>query len=78
MGDLAPAGADPMLPGFQPDQHGSQLGALVDHVNATIGRDAIGLGLAGLKAPPDWQMRRDMLSNRGTTHWSELTIVTAR
>lgn len=66
-----------MLPLFQPDERGGRLGDLIDHINATVGRDAIGLGLAGLKSPPDWQMRRDMLSNRGTTHWAELTTVSA-
>lgn len=77
MSDLAKRGAQPMLPLFQPDEHGSRLGDLIDRVNASLGRDAVGLGLAGLKSPPDWQMRRDMLSNRGTTHWAELAVVHA-
>jgi DNA polymerase V len=75
--DLAQRGAEPMLPLFQPDEHGSRLGDLIDRVNAALGRDAVGLGLAGLKHPPDWQMRRDMLSNRATTHWAELATVHA-
>lgn len=77
LSDLAPAGAQPMFDMFAPDSRGGQLGALVDRVNAKIGRGAVGLGLAGLKTPPDWQMRRDLLSNRGTTHWAELATVTA-
>lgn len=77
LSDLAPADCQPALPGLVPDCRGAQLGALVDKVNAAVGRDAVGLGLAGLQAPPDWQMRRQLLSNRGTTHWSELTQVAA-
>lgn len=77
LSDLAPAGAQPMLAPFDPDPRGGQMGALVDHVNAKVGRGAVGLGWAGMKAPPDWQMRREMLSNRGTTHWAELTTVHA-
>ena len=36
------------------------------------GAGAVGLGLAGFSMPAEWEMRRDMLSNRGTTHWDEL------
>ncbi|WP_091969194.1 DUF4113 domain-containing protein [Propionibacterium cyclohexanicum] len=61
----------------EPDQRGSRLSALIDHVNATVGRDAVALGLAGLESAPNWQMRRDMLPNRGTTRWSELAVVRA-
>lgn len=77
LSDLAPAGAQPTFDMFAPDSRGGELGALVDRVNAKVGRGAVGLGLAGFKTPPDWQMRRDLLSNRGTTHWAELATVTA-
>lgn len=77
LSDLAPAGTQDTLPAFAPDPRGALIGALVDKVNATAGRGAVGLGLAGMKTPPDWQMRRTMLSNRATTHWSELTTVRA-
>lgn len=77
LSEIAPAGAQPMLAPFEPDQRGGQLGALVDRVNAAVGRDAVGLGLAGMATPPDWQMRREMLSCRGTTHWAELAVVKA-
>lgn len=77
LSDLAPAGTQPSFEMFSPDTKGAQLGALVDRINAQLGRDSLGLGLAGLKTPPDWQMRRDLLSNRGTTHWAELATVTA-
>jgi DNA polymerase V len=66
-----------MLPGFGTDQRHATIGHVIDHVNAAIGRDTLGLGLAGLTAPPDWQMKRDLLSNRGTTHWAELATVHA-
>ena len=78
LSDLAPAGAQPMLEPFAADTRGGQLGALVDRINSRVGRGAVGLGYAGLKTPPDWQMRRDMLSNRATTHWAELATVYAR
>lgn len=74
---LVPAGLQPMLPGFGTDQRHATIGHVIDHVNAAVGRDALGLGLAGLQAPPDWQMKRDLLSNRGTTHWAELATVHA-
>lgn len=77
LSDLAPTTSQEMLPGFTPNRNGTELGALVDRVNAAVGRNTVGLGLAGIKTPPDWQMRRDMLSNRATTHWSELATVTA-
>ena len=41
------------------------------------GRGALGLGLAGMAAPPDRRMRRGMLSNRATTRWDEPTRVRA-
>ena len=41
------------------------------------GRGSIGLGAGGLKASPDWSMKRDMLSPRYTTHWDELPIAKA-
>lgn len=77
LSELAPAGAQPMLDPFAPDPRRGRLGRLVDQVNAAHGRGAVGLGWAGISSPPDWQMRRDMLSNRATTHWSELATVRA-
>ncbi len=78
LGDLRPRGYAPMLDPFMPARRASELGALVDQVNTKFGDGAVGLGLAGLKRPPSWQMKRDMLSNRGTTHWDELTTIFAR
>lgn len=75
--ELTPDAAQPMLDPFQPDPRQATIGPLIDHVNNTHGRHAIGLGLAGMTTPPDWQMRRNHLSNRGTTSWAELTPVHA-
>lgn len=72
--DLSPEGAQQVLEVFQ-DGPGARLGALADAVNKKVGSPALGLGLAGLRTPPDWNMRREKLSNRGTTHWKELTVV---
>lgn len=77
LGDLAPTGTSPMLSMFAPDDRANRLGDLVDAINTTTGTRSIGLGLAGLKNAPSWQMRRDLLSNRGTTHWNELMTVHA-
>lgn len=63
------------LPIFAPDPNAGRLGRLIDKVNASVGEGSLGLGLAGLATPPDWTMKREMLSNRGTTHWSELAVV---
>lgn len=53
------------------------LGQLLDRVNRTQGRGAIGVGMAGLKGGPVWKMRREQLSPRYTTHWNELAIAKA-
>lgn len=76
--DLAPAGTQAMLEPFAPDPRLEAIGSLVDRVNKTVGRGSIGVGHAGLATPPAWQMKREMLSNRATTHWAELATVTAR
>jgi DNA polymerase V len=76
--DLAPAGAQEMLELFAPDPRLTVIGGLVDKVNKNCGRGAVGIGHAGLAQPPDWQMKRDILSERATTHWAELASVSAR
>lgn len=74
LSELSPAGAQEALP---PDPRGRRLGALVDQVNAACGREALGLGLAGMAGSPRWLMHRGMLSDRATTCWSELARVRA-
>jgi len=46
-------------------------------VKRKTGRDALGLGYAGLRPGPKWQMKRQMLTKRATTHWDELITVRA-
>uniref|UniRef100_UPI0019399199 DinB/UmuC family translesion DNA polymerase n=1 Tax=Agromyces humi TaxID=1766800 RepID=UPI0019399199 len=53
------------------------LAEAIDRVNRRHGDRAVGLGLAGLKSGPVWQMRRGNLSRRATTHWDELAVVKA-
>jgi len=52
-------------------------GGVLDSVAAKYGQEALGLGLAGLKANRAWTMRREMVSPRATTHWDELATVSA-
>ncbi|WP_409348809.1 DUF4113 domain-containing protein [Rothia nasimurium] len=42
---------------------------------AKCGEGSIGLGLAGFVSQTRWEMRREALSRRGTTHWDELVPV---
>ncbi len=46
----------------------------IDQVQKS-GRELIGLGWGGSRPGPAWQMKRDMLSRRATTHWDELVTV---
>lgn len=68
--DLRPAGATPMLDLFSAGNR--ELGATLDGITQKLGRDAIGVGVGGLKTPPEWEMKRAMLSKRATTAWDEL------
>lgn len=72
--DLGSAASRP-LDLFAPRTTTADIGGVLDRVNGRLGRGAIGLGLAGLRDGADWGMRRDLLSNRGTTHWAELATV---
>lgn len=75
--DLSPAGVQPTLPGFTSEMEGKQIATIIDEVTTKLGRDNLGLGFGGLKSGVDWQMSRNMLSPRCTTHWDELAIVRA-
>lgn len=48
---------------------------VMDAIQDRYGVAAIGLGHSGLRTPPPWVMRRDMLSPRYTTRWTELLTV---
>lgn len=50
---------------------------LIEKVQRREGRDLLGLGYAGLRPGPAWQMKREMLTPRATTHWDELVTALA-
>lgn len=77
LGELSPAGSHSFLPLFQPSYDSRGVGQLLDHVHRRHGEDVIGLGMAGMRLGADFEMRREMLSQRATTHWSELAIAKA-
>ena len=72
------------LPVAQPDLFGevslperyyqSRLMAVVDAVNHIFGRDTLFFAAQGMTR--DWHMRQTMLSQRFTTRWDELALVT--
>jgi DNA polymerase V len=63
---------------FQPDYDDSNLAGLLDSITQKFGEHSIGFGDGGLKSAPSWNMRREHLSPRATTHWDELKTVYAR
>lgn len=75
---LSPADSHSFLPMFQPDYDRRGVGELLDTIHRRHGEHAVGLGLAGMKLGPDFEMRREMLSRRATTHWNELATAYAR
>lgn len=76
--DITPRGSHGLLEPFDAsfDQRG--VGRALDQVSAKFGTGTVGLGVAGIKMPPGWSMKRDMLSLRATTHWDELATVHVR
>lgn len=62
---------------FAPLYDGRQVGQTLDAITDRIGPGAIGVGLGGMKGAPVWNMRRQKLSPRATTHWDELCRVRA-
>ncbi|MFV0433051.1 MAG: Y-family DNA polymerase [Leucobacter sp.] len=74
---LRPRGAQTPLEIFQPQFEGRRVGDTLDAIERHLGPGVIGVGRSGLKTPPAWNMRRDMLSRRATTHWDELCVVYA-
>src|SRR5699024_3863318 len=75
--DLRPVGAQPMFEEFVTPHEAKQIGPLLEQIKHEHGPAAIGLGRAGLRDGPTWQMRRNMMSPRYTTHWDELLTVKA-
>ncbi|NII10666.1 Y-family DNA polymerase [Oleiagrimonas sp. C23AA] len=77
--ELRPAGMaqgtlfDPAPAGL--DSSRGELMELLDKVNDKWGRNAMGIGHAGVRAARSWDMQRGMMSPRYTTAWSELRAV---
>lgn len=54
-----------------------QIGPLIQQIRSEHGVKSIGLGRGSLQQGPAWEMRREMMSPRYTTHWRELLTVKA-
>ncbi|MGO2485295.1 MAG: DUF4113 domain-containing protein [Glutamicibacter ardleyensis] len=50
---------------------------MIAQIRSEHGVKSIGLGQTGLQQGPTWEMRREMMSPRYTTHWKELLNVKA-
>lgn len=75
--DLAPAGAITPLEPFRNRHEDAGISRVIDAVQKKTGKESLGLGWGGFRPGPSWQMRRDMLTKRATTHWDELVTVHA-
>ncbi|WP_369343208.1 Y-family DNA polymerase [Bifidobacterium fermentum] len=61
------------------------LGSVLDQANRKFGTQSVGIGYAGIKGKgrarqetgAAWNMKRQRLSNRGTTRWDEITVAKA-
>lgn len=69
---LRPKNSQTPLALFQPEFEGRHIGETLDSITQKLGPGTIGVGLGGLRNAPVWNMRREMLSRRATTHWDEL------
>lgn len=69
---LRPKGSATPLSLFEPEFEGRRVGETLDAITSKLGPRAIGVGLGGLQGAPVWNMKREMLSRRATTHWDEL------
>lgn len=74
---LQPKSALTPLELFREDYEGRRTGETLDAITRKLGPRAIGVGLGGLRDAPAWNMRRNMLSPRATTHWNELPTAQA-
>ncbi len=74
---LTPLREQPVLDSFVSAWEARDLSSALGRVHTRFGREALGLGAAGLKEGVAWQMKREMLSPRATTHWAELATVKA-
>lgn len=76
--DLRKADEHQPLELFRHAHEESHIAELMDRVQRKTGRDALGLGYAGIRPGPNWQMKRSMLTPRASTHWDELATAYAR
>lgn len=75
--DLRKADEHQTLDMFRHAHEESHIAELMDSIQKKAGRGALGLGYAGLRQGPAWDMKREMLTKRATTHWDELVTVRA-
>lgn len=75
--DLRPAHVHEPLALFRHPHEDLGIAELIDKVQRREGRDLLGLGYAGLRPGPAWQVKREMLARRATTHWDELATALA-
>lgn len=75
---VSPKSSHSYLDIFTPLYEQREVGITLDNVMARHGKTSIGLGVAGLKTARRWEMKRELLSLRATTHWDELATVYAR
>ena len=77
MVDLLPAGVHLPLEPFRAPHEDAGIAGIIDSVQKKAGKEALGLGWGGMRPGPSWQMKREMLTKRATTHWDELVTVRA-
>ena len=75
--DLQPWAMQETFDPFVSAHEAKQIGPLIQQIRSEHGVKSIGLGRAGLQQGPAWEMRREMMSPRYTTHWRELLTVKA-
>jgi len=75
--DLRQADGVQPLDLFRPEFEGRGVGQALDEINRKFATTAVGVGLGGMKAPPGWEMKRELLSPRCLTNWDELLVAAA-
>uniref|UniRef100_UPI0025BF3B1C DinB/UmuC family translesion DNA polymerase n=1 Tax=Galactobacter sp. TaxID=2676125 RepID=UPI0025BF3B1C len=75
--DLRQADGVQPLDLFRPEFEGRGVGQALDEINRKFATTAVGVGLGGMKAPPGWAMKRELLSPRCLTNWDELLVAAA-
>ncbi|SDH21759.1 Y-family DNA polymerase [Microbacterium pygmaeum] len=75
--DLRKADEHQTLDMFRHAHEEHHIADLMARIQRKTGHDTLGLGYAGLRPGPKWQMKREMLTKRATTHWDELVTVRA-